>query len=60
MAQEWQPMQWVVSYRVRPVAGSLYRQPTGQAVTQGASGQWRQAMEMHTMSSPLSYWYTLR
>ena len=28
-------MQWVVSYRVRPVAGSLYRQPTGQAVTQG-------------------------
>ena len=55
MAQEWQPTQFEVSYRVRPVEGSLYRQPTGQAVTQGASGQWRQAMDMDTSSLPLSY-----
>ena len=40
-----QPMQLVVSYRVKPVSASLVRQPRGQPVTQGASAQCIQDTE---------------
>ena len=46
MEQLWQPIQLVLSKMVRPVEGSLLRQPQGQAVIQGAWVQCIQAVAM--------------